>query len=135
MKILERAAPVLLLLVLLAAATAGCGCGGGAVKDGGNLRAPDISGNVISVDAKGLEAGKDTRTGTILVDGEGPQGALRASIRVTDDTSIEKRRGDELSPAKFTDLREGLAVEVWFTGPVAESYPVQATASEVRLLD
>ena len=31
----------------------------------------------------------------------------------------------------FDDLTEGTAVQVWFDGPVAESYPVQATAGSI----
>jgi hypothetical protein len=32
------------------------------------------------------------------------------------------------------DLGPGQMVSVWFDGPVAESYPVQATAADLRIL-
>lgn len=32
------------------------------------------------------------------------------------------------------DLENGMLVEVWLDGPVAESYPVQATAGAMRVL-
>jgi hypothetical protein len=32
------------------------------------------------------------------------------------------------------DLGPGQMVSVWFDGPVEESYPVQATATDVRIL-
>jgi hypothetical protein len=32
------------------------------------------------------------------------------------------------------DLSAGQRVAVWFTGPVAESYPVQATAGAIEIL-
>lgn len=34
--------------------------------------------------------------------------------------------------AAITDLRAGDVVQAWFTGPVAESYPVQAGASRIE---
>ena len=55
----------------------------------------------------------------------------RASVRVTKDTVVwtaEGLRGDA------ADLAEGEQVGVWFSGPVAESYPVQATAGVVMVL-
>jgi hypothetical protein len=35
---------------------------------------------------------------------------------------------------KVTDLKVGDTVEVFFKGPVAESYPVQGTAEIVRII-
>jgi hypothetical protein len=32
------------------------------------------------------------------------------------------------------DLGPGQMVSVWFSGPVAESHPVQATAADIRIL-
>lgn len=55
----------------------------------------------------------------------------KALVKLTEDTLVTK--GDsQISPA---DLTTGLTVEVEFTGPVAESYPVQATAQSVRVLE
>ena len=56
----------------------------------------------------------------------------RASVSVTSDTVLVDADGAE---ASFADLAQGSEVEVWFAGPVAESYPVQATASHVRILE
>ena len=56
----------------------------------------------------------------------------KALARITDDTMIQK---DDMSRLfEVTDLKVGDRVEVYFTGPVAESYPVQAVASIVRIL-
>jgi hypothetical protein len=38
-------------------------------------------------------------------------------------------------PAKFSDLKVGSRVQCVFTGPVRESYPVQASAAEVLILE
>jgi Protein of unknown function (DUF3221) len=58
----------------------------------------------------------------------------RASVRVTKDTVVWTAQGVRGTAA---DLARGERVAVWFTGPVAESYPVQATAGIVwiRLSD
>jgi hypothetical protein len=55
----------------------------------------------------------------------------RAWVSVTPATAVwtvRGRRGDA------GDLRRGEAVTVWFDGPVAESYPVQAKAGAIRIL-
>jgi hypothetical protein len=56
----------------------------------------------------------------------------KALVRITDDTMIQKDDMSRLFEVK--DIRVGDRVEVYFTGPVAESYPVQAVASIVRIL-
>ncbi len=58
----------------------------------------------------------------------------KASVRITKDTKIEIVTGKESKPGKFEDLQKGVKVECVFTGPVAESYPVQATAKSVSIL-
>ncbi len=54
----------------------------------------------------------------------------RASVRLTKDTAVWTAQGVRGTAA---DLARGERVAVWFTGPVAESYPVQATAGVVRI--
>jgi hypothetical protein len=55
----------------------------------------------------------------------------RAWVTVTPATAVwtaKGRRGDA------GDLKRGEVVAVWFDGPVAESYPVQAKAGAIRIL-
>lgn len=52
-------------------------------------------------------------------------GSAKASVRVADGTHVLRRDGTVVGTA---ELRVGQRVKVWFTGPVAQSYPVQATA-------
>lgn len=60
----------------------------------------------------------------------------KASVRITKDTPILRSAGaGSYKKATFDDLTEGTTVDVWFTGAVAESYPVQATAAVVLILD
>lgn len=70
--------------------------------------------------------------GSLLVEGgEQPPGAAsdKASIRITEKTLIA-RDGRWMAP---DDLEVGATVRVWFEGPVAESYPVQGTASFIEV--
>lgn len=58
----------------------------------------------------------------------------KASVRITSETRVFQQLGDFRRPLTFADLALGDKVEARFTGPVADSYPVQATASEVVIL-
>jgi hypothetical protein len=58
----------------------------------------------------------------------------RAMVTITDETRIFRQEGQERVAATVTDL-QGQRVEADFTGPVMESYPVQATASEIVILE
>lgn len=57
----------------------------------------------------------------------------KASVAVTADTAWYRASGDKVEPieAPVADALVGKRVEVRFTGPVRESYPVQATAAWV----
>jgi beta-N-acetylhexosaminidase len=56
----------------------------------------------------------------------------KASVNINTDTMIQK---DNLSRLfEISDLKLGDKVEVFFKGPVAESYPVQGTADIVRII-
>jgi beta-N-acetylhexosaminidase len=97
----------------------------------------DIRGMVTNVSAANEEAKKKGTLGSILVEGAKEKDTTfdKASIRVTDKTKIEKLVGKERKPAKFDDLKKGAKVQALFTGPVAESYPVQAMAKEILILE
>ena len=87
---------------------------------------PALQGVVTSVSGSGAQ-----RT-IMVVYGEGldltKSAYDAASVAVTKDTVI-------LGTATTADdLVVGTVVNVWFTGPVRESYPVQATASYVETL-
>ncbi len=59
----------------------------------------------------------------------------KASVAVTTETKLFIKRGGEREPAEFAELKKGQRVEARFTGPVRESYPVQATAGEITILE
>ena len=56
-------------------------------------------------------------------------GSAKASVRLEERATI-LRRGE---PVDFSALQVGQWVRVWFTGPVAESYPVQAMGRAVAI--
>ena len=65
-------------------------------------------------------------------DGKDPSGAaLAVSVRVPASATVLRSSSSGYTKASPDELRDGVAVKVWFTGPVAESYPVQATAGTV----
>lgn len=59
---------------------------------------------------------------------EEPSGSAKAVVRLGADTKVLRPDG---SAARESDIVAGSRVRVWFTGPVAESYPVQAAAGTV----
>jgi hypothetical protein len=58
-----------------------------------------------------------------------------ASVEVTDETELFIKRGGEREPAEFAALKVKQRVEARFKGLVRESYPVQATAAEITILE
>jgi hypothetical protein len=51
-------------------------------------------------------------------------GSAKGVFRVGERTDVRRTGG----AARADELRQGQRVRVWVTGPVAQSYPVQATA-------
>jgi hypothetical protein len=92
---------------------------------------PDVRGNVTSVTGVGRSDGDNLCT--VLVEGSVQKDTRvdRASVTVTRDTKIYAWEEGHLVTTTFDALKVGETVEAWFTGPVRESYPVQATAREI----
>ena len=86
--------------------------------------------SVAALRAKGL-------VGAISVDGKKETDTEydRARITLTDKTKFYKWVEGKKKDAKFADIKKDSIVQCVFTGPVAESYPVQARASEVLILE
>ncbi|MBN1320013.1 MAG: hypothetical protein JXA87_04140 [Thermoleophilia bacterium] len=92
---------------------------------------PSIRGSITSV-TRGSDG-----LGAILVEEASPQGLDydKASLRITKDTEFLRRVGADYVEITFDDIVTGMLVEAWITGPVAESYPVQAAADTVVQLE
>jgi len=89
---------------------------------------PSIRGTVSSVSQT-----PDGITG-ILVEGPIADGTTldKASLSITDKTRVVSASDEKVDA---DTLATGMRVEVWITGPIAESYPVQADADIVRILE
>jgi hypothetical protein len=93
---------------------------------------PDIRGVITSL-ARG---GRGGAVGTLRIEG-GKMADTRfdkAVVAVTTATRVFQREPAGPGRVSFEALRLGDKVEARFAGPVAESYPVQATASEILIL-
>jgi len=112
--------PTILALALLVTSA----CGAGAAN-----RAADITGIVTSVSGR-------TDGVTVLVESDPstPTTGQKASVAVTSGARITRRvQGGDVA-ATMRDLVPGLTVEVWFDGPAAMSYPIQAKASALVIV-
>ncbi len=57
-------------------------------------------------------------------------------VRVTEATRIERRTSaGGMRNASLEEITVGMRAEVWFVGPILESYPAQATADRILILD
>lgn len=107
-----------LLLVVVAA------CSSRSANEAAPATEPDIRGTLTKVNVA-------VEPWTMLVE-EKPEessGSAKASVRLTPETRILKRAAGEVGRAAPEELAVGQTVSVWFSGPVMESYPVQATAA------
>jgi hypothetical protein len=89
-------------------------------------REPDIRGTITSIVRSGNQ-------GTMRIEAEpGATGDAKAAVTITAATTL-LRAVDGASPEPITldDIAEGMSADAWFTGPVAESYPVQATGEAI----
>ena len=130
-----RACMALACLAALALVVApGCGGADGGAAGGGSsppTGAADVTGVVSQVDGG---PGRDQGSFLIVADPAVSSTVDRAMVRVTADTVVWAPEGEGRRSLTFSDVRAGARVAVRFTGPVAESYPVQATAADVEVL-
>jgi hypothetical protein len=95
-----------------------------------------IRGMAASVTAANDEQLKAGVLGELLMEGKKDKDTEydKAIVKVTKATKIFKMVGGDLKPATFDDLKGAGKMEIQFTGPVAESFPVQATAGKIVIL-
>lgn len=60
-----------------------------------------------------------------------PSGDSKAQVSLVETTLLYERTRDDHVPISIDSIQSGWMARAWFDGPVAESYPVQATASLV----
>ena len=101
-----------LLLFLVAACSRSASDSGALPTD-----APYMRGAVTAIEGEQIRVEADPGAGS---------GSDKAMLRITGDTQIFWRSGER---ADRGDLRLGTVVSAWVSGPVRESYPVQADAA------
>ncbi len=92
---------------------------------------PDLEGQITSI---GRAAGSSAVQ--ILVEAHPGRydGSDKAYALVPNDRVVFLRRNGSHRSAAIGDLEKGLWVQIWFDGPVAESYPLQGTAGTVVIV-
>lgn len=115
-------APLLLALIVLVAPGASCTKSTVPLPDS----PPSIAGTLTAVDVQGEHLASlrvEAEPGTAA-------GSDKAVVHVSQSTALVDGAGQKIGLAQF---KEGRKVRAWFTGPVRESYPVQADASTIVL--
>ena len=110
--------PRLLLPTLLLIAALGCEDDSKSTK-GIPADPPAIAGEITAATASSIRVEENPAD---------DWGSAKAEVRLTAHTRVLNRDG---RPAAAAQLTVGQTVQAWFTGPVAESYPVQATADVI----
>jgi|GEM_PF-1898015 len=119
---------VLFLFVLFLFGTQGCFLSDS--DDGEDPGEPFITGVVTDLDAdsRRLLVEEDPN-----VDGAHENGGNKIWLSVTGRTEIHTVTNGRLEECNFSCFRPGVIVTAWVTGPVAESYPLQGTASRIEI--
>lgn len=90
----------------------------------------DIRGEITEINTS-----SDNKIVSIMVEGELEEDTSfdKASIRIDKNTKIYM--ANTKAKVSTDELEEGLKIEAIFDGPIAESYPVQAKAKIIRILE
>jgi beta-N-acetylhexosaminidase len=96
----------------------------------------DVRG-VITIVTRAEGKGRGKVLAYVLIEGakEPDTQVDKASVTVMAETKVFINRDGERKTAEFAALKKGQKVEARFTGPVKESYPVQADAAEITILE
>lgn len=113
-------------ILLAVALAAGCGMPSGATLPD---ETPSIEGTIQQSSA--IQGGR-----RILVEASPPVAGREpaAYITVLPGAAVLAGSGETVARASADELVVGVRARVWFTGPVAESFPVQATAGTVLIV-
>ena len=109
------------------------GCGPSGIIPGAGA---DIRGSITDIQQADAQSREEGIIGSVLIEGviEEDTEFDKASVTITDKTRVLEQKGEDRLSVTFESLKIGQRVEARFTGPVMESYPVQATASEIVIL-
>ncbi|MDQ3799881.1 MAG: YobA family protein [Acidobacteriota bacterium] len=92
----------------------------------------DITGRIVKINRASPGSANKDFLGSIYVEGSGNYD--RANINIKTETRIFVLKNGKRRAADFDNLQVNARVQAAFSGPVLESYPVQATAAEIVVL-
>ena len=74
-------------------------------------------------------------SGQIAAESHADKIVTKYVVTIEDETLILKQDGNNLHKAAFSALETKQWVQIWFSGPVMESWPMQATAKQVVIIE
>jgi Protein of unknown function (DUF3221) len=79
----------------------------------------------------------DVTIGSIVIEGvmKGKDQPENVSVKITRETRIVRLQANDRIPVPFENFKIGQEVEAKFKGPVTQSYPPQAIANEIVILN
>jgi len=92
----------------------------------------DMTGKIVGVCTADNNS---TDANSILVEGLVTSGNQQANVtvRVTNDTQLFVKNGNQRTQINFSDLKSGQSVNIQFKGPIIQSYPPQASGSLILI--
>ncbi len=78
--------------------------------------------------------GKGGTLGQILVEAPADNFIDKYMVTIKDETLIFEQNGEERRQVAFEALKIEQRVQIWFSGPILESFPMQGTAQQVVII-
>ncbi len=72
--------------------------------------------------------------GQILVESHADKLVDKYMVTIKDETQIFEQIGEERRQVTFDALETKQQVQIWFSGPIMESFPMQGTAQQVVII-
>ena len=91
--------------------------------------------NVVGIVSEVVAVEHAETIGQLLVEAPGDKTSDKYVVAVRPDTLIFEQVEEDYRQLAFETLRAGHKVQLWFSGAVRESYPAQATARQVVVID
>ncbi len=78
--------------------------------------------------------GKGGALGQILVEDQSDKLVDKYMVTIKDETLIFRQDGENRRQVAFETLETRQKVQIWFSGPILESFPMQGTARQVVIM-
>ena len=88
---------------------------------------PDFYGYITGINA----INNNDIIGSIAVESHADKIVEKYVITITEDTALFRQDGEDYREISFDDLEAKQWLQIWFDGPVMESWPMQARALQV----